>query len=230
MKYFITNKKIKDFLLFIILTLSSYFLIQDYGFSSSGKTFSRIKQNQRQVDSDRTSSKGKADFQNSSLKELWEKTLVFKNRDPILYYLKKNPDIIVSVATRLAIPLNEISSPKDFFNESEREKKALFHNLPIGDRKLSFSMAKKKNGHFILYSRGSYIDFKDRKVLFEDWNFYHKKVTLHFLVHARDLLSEWEREAVTALFKELVLSNGELLNSDKTHFLDIFEKAKKNES
>ena len=220
-----------NYLISLLLILSFCFFTQAYS-SLSNKTFLKINSKQRRSLSSQADDKNKA--LNLKVSQLWGEAAIFKNGALALYYLKKDSDIIVSVATQPAVSSSKISQPKKLFSESEKEKKALLQKLSIKNRKPNFFTTKQKNDFLVLYSRGSYIDFKNKEVLFEDWSFYHNKTTFHFLIHARDLLNEREMKAIGVLFKDIILSNKKFSVHDKNHLLNVFEEVneevKKNES
>ncbi len=188
------------------------------------KTKTEIKTKTRK----KLNNKVKTDTQGQSLNDLWTTIPLFKNKGIILYYLKRNPDIIVSVSEQKGISLQKLSQSESLFNQSEREKKSFFSNLPMKKRKLHFSVKKLGDNSLILYSKGSYIDASGKKVLFEDWNFYHIKTTLHFLIHSRPELKRSESSAIRVLLKKIILSNKNLSDSDKRQVIKNFEKIRQN--
>lgn len=205
------------------------FFNQAHSFSSS-KTFSK-KPVQKRILSGQANNKGQTKLPDLTVNQLWNEVALFESGAPALYSLKENSDIIASVLiAQSAVSFSEVFKPKKFFDDSEKEKKALFQKLSIKDRKRSFSAIKQRNGILVLYSKGSYIDFKNKKALFEDWSFYHNKTVFHFLIHARNSFNGQEREAVGALFKDLVLLNKDLSDYDKDHFIKIFKEIKNSES
>ena len=227
------NKKIKALTSFLLFVSSFCFFPQSYS-SLSNKPFSKINSKQKGSLSSQKNSEGKTESLGLAVSRLWGEAAIFTNGFPTLYYLKENFDIIASAVTQPAVSSSKISQPKKLFSESEKEKRALLQKLSVKNRKSSFFVIKQKDSFLILYSKGSYIDFKGKKVLFEDWSFYHNKTTFHFLIHAGDLLNKREVEAIGILFKDIVLSNKKFSDQDKKHLLNVFEEVngevKKNES
>jgi hypothetical protein len=148
--------------------------------------------------------------------DLWQPVPLFKNTNPVLYSFAGNRKFLISVQKEKAVPVKRRSNLDSFFKQEEEKKAITLSKTSIRDRKVSVSKKMRVQSIDFFYRKGTYLDFQKKRVSFEDWSFYHDKVSLYILVHYTHSLTAKEVQSVRSFItgvvrREASLSTGEKL-------------------
>lgn len=148
--------------------------------------------------------------------DLWRPVPLFKNTNPTLYSFAGNRKFLISVQKEKAVPVKRRSDLDNFFKQEEEKKAIILSKTSIRDKKVSVSKKVRIKETDLFYRKGTYIDFQKERVSFEDWSFYHNKVSLYILVHYTHSLTAKEVQSVRSFIagvvkREASLTAGEVL-------------------
>lgn len=167
-----------------------------------------------------------ANEDHSSKNPFWKTVPFFKDSNPILYHFTENPDIFISVQQEKAVPAGQLTNPDLFFKQTEQEKAITLSGTSIKNRRVSFSVMEHFKGTYLFHSKGTYLDFKKARVSFEEWNFYHEKLSLYILVHYTQTLTEKETQAIHDFIYNLFNSISLLTDQEIKQFQTLIDKIK----
>ncbi|MCY4512078.1 MAG: hypothetical protein OXB86_00145 [Bdellovibrionales bacterium] len=209
--------------LFILFFISNLITYQFESFSLNQVSPGSATKKTRNPNSKKRIISGKNHFPKNFL---WKKVPFFKDSNPTLYYFTENPDIFISVQQEKAVPAKQLINPNLFFKQTEQEKAVTLSETSIKNRRVSFSIIEHFPGTYLFFSRGSYLDFKKTQVFFEEWNFYHDKLSLYILVHYTQTLTEKETQATHSFIYNLVNSIALLTDQEIKQFQALIDKIK----
>ena len=159
---------------------------------------------------------------------LWKPVSFFKT-SPTLYQFIENPGILIRTQKGKGISIQQVPDLHRFFNQEENKKTIILSKTSIKDRKVSFSRIESLKDIAVFYLKGTYIDFKKRKVFFEEWNFYHKEISLKYvIVHSAPVLTEKESQSVYNFIYNRVNSESSLTVEERASFHLLMERIKGN--
>ena len=146
--------------------------------------------------------------------DLWQPVSLFKNTNPALYSFAGNKKFLISVQKEKAVPVKRRSNVDNFFKQEEEKKAITLSKTSIRDRKVSVSKKMRIKETDLFYRKGTYLDFQKERVSFEDWSFYHNKVSLYILVHYTQALTAKEVQSVRSFIAGVVKREASLTTSE----------------
>ena len=156
----------------------------------------------------------------------WKEVSPFKNGKLSLYQWENNQNILISIRKAKGQSIKKISDLQAFFSKMEKRKLVTFSKTSIKDRKVSRSHVKNTNNTALLYTSGTYVDFQKQIVVFEDFSFYHDKMSLHILVHNTQQSTKEETHAIYSFLEDTILSENSLALKEQKDFLSLIEQIK----
>ena len=162
----------------------------------------------------------------ASKDRLWKPVSFFK-KNPTLYQFIENPSILIRIQKGKGISIQQVPDLNRFFNQEENKKAIILSKTSIKDRKVSFSRIESLTDIAVFYLRGTYIDFKNRKVFFEEWNFYHKEISLKYvIVYSKPVLTEKESQSVYNFIYDHINSESSLTVEERASFHLLMKRIK----
>ena len=213
-------KKIFTYILFgfSVFCVHLYFLNSkaESSFSQISKTKSR---NIANILSKRTTS--------LTEKQPWKHISLFKNSNPSLYQSIGNPNLLLSVQREKGVSIKQIPDLKYFFKQIEQEKAITLSRTSIKDRKVLFSKIESvKQKAALFYAKGTYVDFQQKLVFFEDWLFYHDKRSVYIVVHSKQHLTEQQSQSVHSFIHNTIKSETVFTIEDKDQLLTLLKRVR----
>ena len=170
------------------------------------------------------------DSSQSKEKTLWKNVSPFKTEKLSLYQWENNENILISIKKAKGYSIKKISDLPAFLKQVEGEKLVTLSKTSIKDRKVLHSQAKNTDNTALLYTKGTYLDFQDDTVFFEDLSFYHGKISLHILIHNTQEYTKEEIQAIYSFLEGIVLSENSLDINDQKEFISLTEQIKNEKS
>ena len=158
--------------------------------------------------------------------EQWKDVSPFKDDKLSLYQWTENPHLLISVQKDKGLPINQIPDLKAFFNKTEKEKLIAFSKTSIQNRTTAQSQIENTDNTALFWTNGTYLDFQKNTAHFEDLSFYHKKVSLHILIHSAQAFTKKETQAVYSFVDNVIQLSADLDIEEKKEFLSLTKKIK----
>ena len=156
----------------------------------------------------------------------WKNISPIKNSKISLYQWTGNPHLLISIKKDKGLSIKKISDLNVFFEKREKEKLVILSKTSIQNRQVTQSQIE-HSGHIALfYTKGTYLDFQKKTVLFEDVSLYHNKLSLHILIHNTQAFTPAEVEAVYSFLDNRIKSTDDLSAKEKKEFLFLTKKIK----
>lgn len=205
------------FFSFSVFCINSYFLNtkSENSFPQASKT----KSINRNIASSPAKSVDSLSFPEN---QLWKRISLFENSNPSLYQSSGNPNLLISVQRAKGVSIKQISDLNHFFKQREQEKAIILSKTSISNRKISSSKIESaKEKAALSYSEGTYMDPQKKLVFFEDWCFYHDKLSVYIVVHNTQPLTEQESQAVYNFIHNTIQSEPSFTTEDKELLLAL---------
>ncbi|MDE0092748.1 MAG: hypothetical protein OXN83_05645 [Oligoflexia bacterium] len=158
----------------------------------------------------------------------WKNVSLFQNSDITLYQLTENPNILISVKKGTGVSIHQISNLNHFFNQVEEEKLIALAKTSIKNRQVSLSKIERINNTALFYTKGTYADFQQKTVFFEDFSCYHKETSLHILVHNIRPSTKSESQIIYSFINDVIHSEPSLASTEKKECLSLTDQIKNN--
>ena len=156
----------------------------------------------------------------------WKTVIHFKQDGMSLYQSKETPDILISLRKGEGLAIKQISDLNGFFNKTEEIKQVSFLNSSIKNRKVSLSQIESSSHTVLFYTKGTYIDFQKKTVFFEDFSFYHNKLSLYIVIHNTQTSTTKETQTIYSFLESIILSETSLTNKEQEEFFSLIETIK----
>ena len=164
----------------------------------------------------------------TSRNSLWKSVSFFRNSNLDLYQFIKNPNILISIQREKGV--SQISDLNHFFNQVEKEKTAILSRVSIRNRTVSSSKREKFKNTVLFHTKGTYVDFQKHQVFFEDWSFYHNKLSLYIVIHNTKIPTKQESQAIDAFIGDIINSEPSLTFKEKKGFPFLIAKINKDDN
>lgn len=205
------------FFSFSVFCINSYFL--NIKSKNSFPQFIKTKSINRNIASSHSKSTNSPSFPEN---QLWKRISLFENSNPSLYQSMGNPNLLISLQRAKGVPIKQIPDLNYFFKQREQEKAITLSKTSISNRKVSSSKIESaKEKAALSYSEGTYVDPQKKLVFFEDWCFYHDKLSVYIVVHNTQPLTEQEVQAVYTFIHNAIQSEPSFITEDKELLLTL---------
>lgn len=217
-----------SYLLSWLLFLSSYFTFIDFPTEKVFFNFFKKSPSIERAPSSATTEKTseQTSFSNPEEKKLWKNVSLFKSGTLNLYQWEKNQNILISIRKDKGLSIKKISDLQAFFKQMEERKTITFSKTSIKNRNISESQIENTDNTALIYTNGTYLDFQNQTVVFEDLSFYHHKMTLHILIHNTQASTREELQAIYSFLENTILIETSLALNEQKEFLSLIKQIK----